>query len=198
MEGRNIQQWPIPACLNRWIVGSFLVGSSLFLNDLALAVQKKEKRCAWVNKKSYWFTKAVYNFACITLWLCTCVSNTCITCYLHIQDIYKLLIPTHAESWRKKRYSCMNLTCSLPNWVSESLSMRQTLETSCPVHAAALTSKSLLTISPTSSESRYYICMHKKEHIEHQKKRIVRSWEKWKRETEKLKRQGATSLVSIR
>jgi len=48
--------------------------------------------------------------------------------------------------------------------------MRQTLETSCPVHAAALTSKSLLTISPTSSESRYNICMHKKSILNTKKK----------------------------
>ena len=180
--------------MNCWILSGVII---VVLKCSGFSCKKKRKGVHEWIKKDYWFTKAAYNFACITLWLCTCVYNTCITCYLHIQDIYKLVIPTHAESWRKKRYPCMNLTCSLPNWVSESLSMRQTLETSCPVHAAALTSKSLLTISPTSSESRYNICVHKKS-ILNTKKRIVRSWEKRKRETEKWKRQGATSLVSIR
>ena len=153
--------------MNCWIVSGGII---VVLKCSGFSCKKRRKGVHEWIKKGYWFTKAVYNFACITLWLCTCVSNTCITCYLHIQDIYKV---TNSHTCRKlegKRYSCMNLTCSLPNWVSESLSMRQTLETSCPLHAAALTSKSLLTISPTSSESRYNICMHKKEHIEHQKK----------------------------
>ena len=69
MEGGNILLWGLPACLNQWIDESFVVGSTLRMNILALATQRKKKKKVCMSEKVAGFTqtnveniKSMYKF----------------------------------------------------------------------------------------------------------------------------------------